>query len=273
MKPLQALLAVFACAFLPLHAAGLDDLTWTTTDGEVTITDCHRLAGGELVIPDTIEGNPVTSIRERAFQGCTNLTSITIPDSVTSIGGSAFRGCSSLTSITIPDGVTSIGVGAFANCNKLTSIVIPDTVTSIGGSAFTGCNKLIDIKVGMGNVNYTDVNGILFNEGQTLLITYPAGKAETNYTIPDSVTSIGERAFMYCDSLTSVNIPDSVDSIEKFAFWRCNSLTAVTFLGDAPKEGKEVFTRSIPIIYRKPEAKGWGDTFADRPVKLISEKP
>jgi hypothetical protein len=79
MKKLQVLLALFACAFLPLHAASLADLTYTTTGGKVTITDCKTAATGGLVIPDTIEGNPVTSIGDSAFRGCTSLTSITIP--------------------------------------------------------------------------------------------------------------------------------------------------------------------------------------------------
>ena len=79
MKTIQALLAFFDCAVLPLHAAGLDDLTYTTTNGEVTITDCDTAATGELVIPDTIEGNPVTSIGQQAFRGCTSQTSITTP--------------------------------------------------------------------------------------------------------------------------------------------------------------------------------------------------
>ncbi|MDB4401238.1 leucine-rich repeat domain-containing protein, partial [Akkermansiaceae bacterium] len=77
MKPIQVLLALFAFAFLPLHAASLDDLTWTTTGGEVTITDCDEAATGELVIPATIGGNPVTSIGIDTFRSCTSLTSIT----------------------------------------------------------------------------------------------------------------------------------------------------------------------------------------------------
>jgi hypothetical protein len=156
---------------------------------------------------------------------------------VTSIGFSAFRDCTSLTSITIPDGVTSIGESAFFRCTSLTSITIGNGVTSIGDYAFSQCRGL------------------------------------TSITIPDSVTSIGMAAFFSCTSLTSITIPDSVTSIGVAAFDGCTSLTAVTFLGDAPKIEDNAFEESSPTIYRKPDAKGWGDTFAGRPVKLITEKP
>ena len=207
----------------------------------VTITGCDQKASGKLVIPATIEGKTVTSIGRAAFSLCTSLTGITIPYGVTSIGDFAFRGCRSLTNITIPDSVISIGGSAFRDCSSLTSITIPDSVTSIGGHAFYKCRNL------------------------------------TSITIPDSFTSIGDSAFSG-SSLTSITIPDSVTSIGESAFSRCRKLTAVTFLGDAPKAGEEVFNDEVfneatPTIYRKPESKGWGDTFAGRPVKLISEKP
>ena len=87
----------------------------------------------------------VTSIGESAFSKCSSLTSITIPNRVTSIGESAFNDCSSLTSITIPNRVMSIGIYTFNDCSSLTSITIPNSVTSIGYSAFSGCDKLKDV--------------------------------------------------------------------------------------------------------------------------------
>ena len=145
MKHLTGFLALFLFAVLPLSAEDLSDLTYTATNGKVTITDCDGGARGELVIPDTIEGNPVTSIGTQAFWSCKSVTSITIPDSVTSIGNSAFLNCTSLTNITIPDSVTSIGKLAFFHCDGLTSITIPNSVTSIESYAFRNCTSMTSI--------------------------------------------------------------------------------------------------------------------------------
>ncbi len=102
----------------------------------VTITGCDEDVSGELVIPDTIKGKAVTSIRYRAFDDCSSLTSITIPDSVTSIGEHAFGYCTSLTNITIPDSVTSIGSFAFYRCTNLISVIIHGLPPTISGGAF-----------------------------------------------------------------------------------------------------------------------------------------
>ena len=134
---MKVLMTLFLFA-LGVNAASLDDLGYTTTGGKIIITDCDEAATGELVIPQTIEGNPVTSIGEQAFGNCFSLTNITIPDSIVSIGNQTFESCYSLTNITLPDGLTSIGRAAFAECTSLTNITIPDSVTSIGFGCFTG---------------------------------------------------------------------------------------------------------------------------------------
>ena len=236
------------------------NLKYEIKDGTVTITDCNEGALGKLVIPATIEGKSVSSIGKEAFYDCMSLTSITIPDSVTSIGEYAFYKCTSLESIKIGDSVTSIGSNAFEKCSSLTSITIPDSVTSIGFGVFLNCEKLNSIKI---PDSANSIAGRSFS-GCTSL---------TNITIPDSVTSIAGYAFPNCTSLNSIIIPDSVTSVGNFAFLSCSALTAVTFHGDAPKVGNDIFLDATPTIYRKPEAKGWGETFAGRPVKLISEKP
>ncbi len=211
-------------------------------DGRVKITGYN--GGAEtVVIPDTIDGKSVTSIGRRAFEGCTNLKSITIPNSVTEMGRRAFSGCSSLTGIAIPDSVTEIGKYAFDGCKSLTSITIPDGVTSIGDGAFDGCASLTGIKVASENSNYVSVNGVLYNKDKTTIICYPAGKKGNNYKIPDGVTKVGSSAFIGCSSLTSITIPNSVTEIGYSVFEGCTNLKSITIpngvtsIGDSAFEG------------------------------------
>ncbi|MGN1307246.1 MAG: leucine-rich repeat protein [Faecousia sp.] len=196
---------------------------------------CHGLVS--VTIP-----NSVTNIKLGAFGYCSRLTSVTIPNSVTSIGRYAFVDCSSLVSVTIPDSVTSIGDSAFAWCSSLTSVTIPDSVTSIGDSVFGACGSLTAINVAEKNTEYASENGVLFNKSRTILLRYPMGKTDTEYSVPNSVTSIYTFAFSDCSSLTSVTIPDSVTNIGDYAFCNCGSLQSVCFIGDAPALGENVFS-------------------------------
>ena len=187
-------------------------------------------------------GNGVTAIGDQAFCYCNNLTSITIPDSVTSIGVTAFYACKSLTSVTIPDSVTSIGNSAFYDCSKLTSITIPDSVTSIGNSALSCCSGLTSITVDASNPSYKSVDGNLYTKDGKTLIQYAVGKSETSFTIPDSVTAIGDYAFCYCNSLTSVTIGNGVTSIGDSAFYKCSGLTSVTIGNSVTNIGAGAFS-------------------------------
>jgi hypothetical protein len=205
-----------------------------TSIGDGAFNSCRGLTS--VIIP-----NSVTSIGtsggwyvfdgvvydDGAFENCTNLTSVTIPNGVTSIGGAAFFGCTHLTNVTIGGGVASIGTGAFNSCGSLTSVSIPSSVTNIEEAAFGSGGNLSAINVETNNPVYSSVSGVLFNKSQTTLIQYPLGKVGS-YSIPNTVTTIGDDAFESCWNLTSVTIPNSVTTIEHDAFVGCTSLTNIT---------------------------------------------
>ena len=248
----DSLTSIGDCAFMgcsSLQSVTIPDSV--TNIGDSVFEDCLSLQS--VTIPDS-----VTSIGKSAFWGCESLHSVTIPDSVTSIGNNAFCCCSSLQSVTIPDSVTSIGVCTFDSCSSLQSVTIPDSVTSIGDRAFDRCSSLQSVTIPesvtiiKGNPfpacsarvinhsnHFTIFEGNLYTSDRRKLISY-LSEGE-NFTIPDSVTSIGDRAFAFCSSLQSVTIPNSVTSIGDCAFSWCSSLHSVTIPDSMTNIGDSAF--------------------------------
>ena len=244
---------------IPSQVTYMNRTRYVTRIGHFAFDDCSSLTS--VTIP-----NSVTSIGERSYSCCSGLTSVTIPNSVTSIGNDAFMSCYGLTSVTIGNSVTSIGDGAFSGCSGLTSVTIPNSVTFISYSAFSGCSGL------------------------------------TSVTIPNSVTCISYSAFHYCSSLTTVHIsdlaawcniefqdyysnplsyahhlylngtevtdfdiPNNVTSIGRYAFGGCTSLTSVTIPNSVTSIGDEAFRNcsgltSVISLSTNPKAI-YGSTF------------
>ncbi len=250
---------------------GCADLTKIDIPSSVTTIDREAFSGctglTEIKIPSS-----VTTIDDDAFNGCTGLTEIVIPDSVTSIGYKAFKNCSGLKSVVISHSVTTLNGGVFANCTGLTGITIPDSVTSINGldmdvfgeeggpfmgctglteitipasvegvsnDAFVGCTGLRSIKVDKDNPVFdsrNNCNAIIRTEDNTLEI----GCAQT--TIPDTVTAIGNSAFLDCTGLTTIKIPNSVTAIDREAFSGCTGLTEIKIPNSVTAIGREAFS-------------------------------
>ncbi len=183
-------------------------------DGTLIIT---QYKGDETVVtvPAKIGRSVVTAIEKYAFSPSATLYGLKCKNK-------SVR--KQITEIILPNSVTNIGRYAFEGCSSLTSIAIPDSVISIGSGIFSDCTSLTEIQVSEGNEVYTSCEGVLFNKEKTEFIRYPSGKSETDYIIPNGVTSIGKRAFSGCTSLKSITIPDSVTSIGESAFSGCTSL-------------------------------------------------
>ena len=170
----------------------LDALTFTaSSDGNSYSVKASSSASGEVIIPSTYEGKPVTSIANNGFAYNSILTTVIIPDSVTTIGDSAFTGSWNIKSVIIPDSVTSLGNNAFSDCSYLENVKLSNNISKLGYNMFSQCESLSSI------------------------------------TLPENITEIGARAFEGCKSLTSLRIPASVTSIGQGITSGCSSLTSL----------------------------------------------
>ncbi len=237
----------------------------TNNDGELSYTE----AAAVTILSDYFRNNydimffnelayftGLTSIGDFAFEGCSGLTSVTIPTSVTSIDGHAFRNCSDLTSLTIPNSVTSIGDFAFDGCSDLTSVEIPNSVTSIGVCAFSDCSSLTSVEIpnsvtsiGQSAFSLSGLTSITIPNSVTSISKYAFNGCSslTLVEIPNSVTSIGDGAFQSCGSLTSVTIPNSVTSIGQSAFSQCGGLTSLEIPNSVTRISQYAFSYCLNL--------------------------
>ena len=203
----------------------------------IAFNGCSSLT--EIHLPDNL-----TSIGESAFYDCSSLTEIHLPASLTSIGESAFRGCSSLTEINFPASLTSIGKYTFYDCSSLAEIHLPDNLTSIGEGAFRGCSSLTGIHL---PDNLTSIGGAAFSVCSSL----------TEIHLPANLTLIEDQAFAYCSSLTEIHLPASLTSIGGYAFDQCTSLMKVMCYALTPPtiSGRFLFgfAHSGPLLYNRSE--------------------
>lgn len=254
-----------------------DQLIWTLDpDGTLNISGSWRMK-------DYSANNraPWYDLRDK-------IKTVTFGAEVATVGDEAFADCSSLRQIVFSDIMEELGSCAFDRCTSLQEITIPKNVDSIAAYTFAECKSLRQITVSSGNAEYTSLDGVLFNKDQTKLYCYPAGKTDTSYAIPGSVTSIysgafsscasltrvdisakvtsiGFQSFYECEALKEVHIPASVTTIANDSFANCRSLNAVYFEGNAPSACSAAAFNNCAssfTIYYNPGTTGWTDSSA-----------
>ena len=233
---------------------------------------------GSVTVPSQVTNGgvtySVTAVADSAFNGSTDLTSVSLPSTITSLGARSFYNCSSLTSIEIPDGVTSIAKYCFRNCTNLKTVTMGNKVISIGEYAFAYCYQLSSINV---STALTEMGTYAFyNDTSLVSITFPEGTLSiddacfrgctnlasvslpetlttfgiqmfynctslTSITLPKALTTMGVSAFYGCTNLTSVTLPDSLEAMSNYTFYKCSSLTSVTIPDKVTSLGTYVF--------------------------------
>lgn len=234
---------IMALLPFPANAGVYDVLTYEIKGNQVTITGCDKTARGKVIVPDAIEGCPVTAIGEKAFSGRRSITEIVLPETVKTIGRLAFYQCEGMTDINLPSGLTTLEYGTFSLCTSLTTLRIPATVTKINPEAFS-CRKLSSLTVEEGNpVYYSSGNCVIKTATKTVVV------ATVHSTIPSdgSVTTIGNYAFRGQTELKEFTVPHGITTIRSDAFFDCTNLSSF-HLSDTVTNLSPIFKNNFETI-------------------------
>ena len=216
-------------------AVSYGDFEYTVSESGAEIT-AYNGTDAKVQIPETVDGAKVVSIGNYAFNNCTSLESITIPEGVTKIGYGAFNSCKNLSEVVLPDSLTALDNYAFEYCTALTDITLPAGLTTANDAFCNSGLTSATFKDGMTKIP----SGIFSDCSEFKSITFPASVTELDkyafsnctslesITIPEGVTKIGYGAFNGCKNLSEVVLPDSLTALDNYAFEYCTALTDIT---------------------------------------------
>ena len=221
------------CLALCLLQAGIASAAETRTvwswqfeiqDDNTAKIIAYRGADTELIIPNELDGFPVTAIGDGVFQLKQKITSVVIPDGVETIGSKVFSSCDGIEKIKLPGTLKSIGNRAFSNCKGLKEIVLPERLETLGENPFALCDNLTDVSFSNPNPIFEVRDGALINKEEARLVAFLHQTDNGSYEIPGDIRIVGSSAFVECKELTAVKLPDELEVVEESAFNRCTNL-------------------------------------------------
>ena len=275
-KIICVILAILLCSgVLPFYAYAENDiisyLNYSVTADGIIVTYCDTSVEGDVILPDTIDGLPVTGIGKQAFRSCSKITSIALPSNTKTIGMQAFSYCSSLESVTLNEGLETLETYVFESCNKLADINIPASLVNIPQRAFQDAS-VKRFTVSESNENYAaDSYGVLYSKDMKKLLQYPIANEATSYTVPEGVTDILAYALYGAKKLVTVTIPNTVINIEEQAFRSCNKLSSIIIPDGTETIGDYAFQGAgIESVHLGASVKSIGDRAFDYCTKLKS---
>lgn len=232
-------------------------------------------------LKDVSFGDKLKTLNTYAFRTCSSLVAIELPESLTTLNNSVFEYCSKLTSVKIPDNITKLNNYTFARCYSLKSVSIGSGCTSMSPLTFCESNAIDEINISENNENYTSVDGVVYNKDKTTLVLYPKNR-KGEFIVPDSVTTIAERAFENC-KLTSVTIGKNVETVGNNVFYNCQSLSNIKFSNSIKSIGDFAFAmaksltnvefpdslESLGVYAFTPYADRWSGNYAGSNLKSV----
>ena len=200
-------------------------------ENEVEVTKRDVKYTGEIMIPSTVSHDginyQVTQIGFQAFNNCSGLTLIGIPEGVTAINSYAFSSCGNLEDVDFPNSLISIGNYAFQDCSSFSNVYIPRNVAVIAYNAFSFCHTIKSYSCSSLNPYFRAVDGVLFSKDMTKLVAYPQAALASSYDVPSTVTATDFHAFRDCDNLVNITIPETVTWLGSTVFARCDNLVSL----------------------------------------------
>ena len=257
MKKLSVLFFILLCTGLLWTGCFAEDMSsgdysfTALPDDTVEITG---YTGNEtnLKIPSELDGLPVTSIASSVFSQNSDLVTVTIPESVISLGNGVFAECTSLREVILPDGLLSIGNLVFQGCTALEKAVLPASLVRIGWNPFDRCDKITAVELSGFDPFYTVEQGVLFDVQTNMLVSYPTGRQDHEYTIPEWVTEIGHAAFSENTKLLALSFSENLTILNGNPFCGCTGLQHIFISALNPvytiKSGSLYNTRTNELV-------------------------